>query len=232
MEQIRSYADPRQVASCIYCGGPAETRDHVPSRVLLAEPYPENLPVVPACHRCNSSFSKDEEYLACLLECVASGSANSQKLSRGKAARILDAKPALAARLEAARREAGGRTAFQVEADRVTRTVLKLARGHAAFELNAPQFGQPDSVAFVPLLMMSQAEIERFLTPPSFSIWPEVGSRAMSRAMLHHEVEREIASPWIVVQPGRYRYLASTPQEGIIVRLVLHEYLACEVLWT
>jgi hypothetical protein len=48
MQQLRSYADERLVASCVYCGNVTETRDHVPSRILLDEPYPENLPVVPS----------------------------------------------------------------------------------------------------------------------------------------------------------------------------------------
>jgi hypothetical protein len=43
MEQLKSYADNRLVNGCVYCGGPEETRDHVPSRVFLDPPYPENL---------------------------------------------------------------------------------------------------------------------------------------------------------------------------------------------
>ncbi|MGD0649715.1 MAG: hypothetical protein ABSA97_00995 [Verrucomicrobiia bacterium] len=38
------------------------------------------------------------------------------------------------------------------------------------------------------------------------------------------------ASTWIVVQPGRYRYLASVG-DGVIIRLVISEYLGCEVIW-
>jgi hypothetical protein len=37
-------------------------------------------------------------------------------------------------------------------------------------------------------------------------------------------------APWITVQADRYRYLASTAQ-GTVVRIVIREYLACEVLW-
>lgn len=35
----------------------------------------------------------------------------------------------------------------------------------------------------------------------------------------------------IAVQPGRYRYLASTDTSKIMLRIVLGEYLACEVVW-
>lgn len=143
MDQIANYGDERQSAFCAYCGGPTETRDHVPSRVLLDEPYPDNLPVVPACESCNSSFSKDEEYLACLVECVLRGVVGAEGIQRTKIRRILEAKPALRAMLEEARSAANGQVVFDVQHDRVRNVVLKLARGHTAFELNEPQIDEP-----------------------------------------------------------------------------------------
>ena len=48
---------------CIYCGNPSDTREHAPSKVFLRKPYPEDdLPVLPACKKCNNSFSDDELY--------------------------------------------------------------------------------------------------------------------------------------------------------------------------
>ena len=43
MQQLRCYGDDRNKGFCVHCGGPSETVDHVPSKVLLDEPYPENL---------------------------------------------------------------------------------------------------------------------------------------------------------------------------------------------
>ncbi|HEY4951691.1 MAG TPA: hypothetical protein VIH88_15250 [Candidatus Acidoferrales bacterium] len=73
-DQLKSYADERLIAGCIYCGGNTESWDHVPSRVLLDEPCPENLPVVLACDACNRGYSLDEQYFACLVECARTGS--------------------------------------------------------------------------------------------------------------------------------------------------------------
>lgn len=73
MDPKHLFVDERLKGSCVYCGGPPETVDHVPSRVFLDDPLPENLPVVEACRECNGGFSLDEEYLACLLECVMTG---------------------------------------------------------------------------------------------------------------------------------------------------------------
>ena len=93
MDQLKSYADERLMAGCVYCGRATETRDHVPSRVLLDEPYPENLPVVPSCEECNRGYSLDEQYFACLVECARVGSIKA--VERPKIARILLESPAL-----------------------------------------------------------------------------------------------------------------------------------------
>ena len=53
--------------------GLRKSRDHVPSKVLLRQPYPENLPVVEICSRCNSGFAKEEEYVAAFVSAVVWG---------------------------------------------------------------------------------------------------------------------------------------------------------------
>ena len=80
MDQLSDFADDRLIDGCIYCGGMAETRDHVLSRILLDPPYPKNLPVVGACQQCNQGFSKDEQYLVCLLGSVLAGSTDPDKI--------------------------------------------------------------------------------------------------------------------------------------------------------
>ena len=227
MRQVPNYGDERQLAWCVYCAGRTETRDHVPSKVLLDEPYPPNLPVVPACESCNAGFSLDEEYLACLVDCVRVGSVDVRAGHREKIRRILDRKPALVSMLARARDEANGRIAFAVETDRIRNVVLKLARGHAAYELNEPHVEEPLGLSFVPFELMDPEVRMTFESPPRPLIWPEVGSRAMQRLA----VSFPAGSDWIVAQPGRYRYLAAAG-ESVVVRLVLSEYLACEVVWS
>jgi hypothetical protein len=58
----------RRRGVCAYCGKDKNlTDDHVPPKVLLAQPYPANLPTVPACYDCNRSFQKDDDYTASVL---------------------------------------------------------------------------------------------------------------------------------------------------------------------
>lgn len=225
MRQLTNYGDIRRAEACAYCGKATQTRDHIPSKVLLDEPFPENLPVVPACLPCNNKASFDEEYLACLIECVICGTADPAKVGREKIRRALARQPALQARFTAALRWENEQSLFNIELNRVERVVVKLAQGHALYELNEPQLSKPSSVVISPLHLLDDDEREAFenALERGFTLWPEVGSRAMQR-LVHND------NDWIEVQPGRYRYL-TTIDAVVRVRLVLSDYLACEVIW-
>jgi hypothetical protein len=225
MRQLQNFGDDRHKGWCVFCGGLNETRDHAPSRVFLDEPYPENLPVVPSCQDCNSSFSLDEEYLACLIECARTGSVDNARAGRTKIARILERKSALAGRLASACQESADGVFWRQEEDRVRAVIVKLARGHVAFEQNEPRIDEPTSISILALCVMSDDQREEFESSPETRIWPEVGSRAMHRVLIGAEGE----PPWIEVQPQRYRYMvASAPS---MVRIVIAGYLAAEVVW-
>jgi hypothetical protein len=228
MDHFNSYADSRLIAACIYCGAGTETRDHCPSRILLDEPYPENLPIVPACGACNGGFSLDEEYFACLVECARTGSI--ETVQRPKIRRILKDSPALAAKLGNARKATdNGETLFSVEGERIKAIALKLARGHAAFELSRTARQEPSHIMITPLHVMAAEARQHFETPPPVSGYPEVGSRAMQRMFV---VGDSIFGPgWIDVQDGQYRYLAVT-EGAFMIRFVVGEYLACEIIWS
>src|SRR5271154_4070364 len=109
MDQIEEFVDERQKAWCIHCGesiaGPETNRDHVPSKCLLQEPRPENLPVVRVCKACNKGFSLDEEYLAAFLGSVLVGTTDPDLQCNPNAARILRRNPRLRARIDRAKTE-------------------------------------------------------------------------------------------------------------------------------
>ncbi|HLJ35271.1 MAG TPA: hypothetical protein VKU38_16580, partial [Ktedonobacteraceae bacterium] len=215
MRQLKNDGDTRQAEACAYCGEATQTRDHVPSRILLDEPFPENLPVVPACLPCNNKASFDEEYLACLIECVICGTTDPARVGREKIRRTLAKQHALQARLTAALRWENEQSLFNIELDRVERIVVKLAQGHALYELNEPQLAKPSSVVISPLGLLDNDVRGAFENTSGydFAIWPEVGSRAMQRLVQN-------AHGWLEVQLGRYRYLATT-DTVVRVRLVL-----------
>lgn len=228
MQIVDNYGDSRNWGFCIHCGRRPDSREHTPSRVLLDQPYPTNLHVAPACAECNASFSLDEEYVACLIECTIRGHVDPERVERPNVARLLRDKPALAARIAAARTTDGERTIFNVERERVDAVLLKLARGHVAYELNEPQLDDPSFVNHVPLPALTDEQRRSFEEPADVGLWPEVGSRAMQRVLgIGDPLERG----WFVVQPRRYRFMTGTTGDSTFVRIVLSEYLAGEVVW-
>jgi hypothetical protein len=245
MDQVKPFSDDRLRRSCVYCGGVAGTNDHVPSKVLLDEPFPDNLPVVDACSACNSGFSDDEMYVACLVDVVQASIADPDLVPRKKIARILRGQPQLREKLNRARHVNDGVVSFDIESTRVRNVLLKLSRGHAAFELDERKRGEPTRVLITPLAALDGAEREAFETPPVVSLFPEIGSRAMQRMSVASVTLASIRDPgqtvsthfllgpdWMQVQPRRYRYLAAALDTGeLVVRVVLSEFLASEVTW-
>jgi hypothetical protein len=227
MEQIDDLSDSRLQGFCVYCGGPPESRDHVPSIVFLDEPVQGYRPEVDACINCNRSFSKHEEYMACFLEAVRVGSTTPVPQVRPKIQKILAKRPNLASRIEKSKNTDSGRLVWEPEFSRIEHVVLKLARGHAAYELSAPLLDAPSRIVILPLLSLNSEQLLEFEQIQAGELWPEVGSRAMQR--MAKSWPSSVAE-WLVVQPDRYRYIVSIGHE-ITVRMVIGEYLSCEVAW-
>jgi hypothetical protein len=166
----------------------------------------------------------DEEYVACLLDAILEPEdplSPTVLLERDGSGEQI----ALRERLSRARLEVDGRITHQVEDSRVRNIVVRLARAHAAYELHEPQFGSPHVVEFAPLAQLTRRQADLFEEVPSMKVWPEIGSRAFVRMALDGK------SDWIVVQPTRYRYQATATDRGVLVRIVLRDYLAAEVAW-
>lgn len=226
MRKAQNLGDDRNKGSCVHCGGYFETVDHNPSRVFLDDPLPPDLPTNPSCSACNNSFSIDEAYLACLIECAAVGDWRPEALHRPKIKDLLRRDAGLSVRMRTAKRCEGETILWETENERVAKVIQKLARGHVAFEVNEPHTSDPEHLSFVPLHTMNSDALDFFEhANPGAHIWPEVGSRAMMRM-------QDLSDPfqWLVVQEGRYRYRV-TQGDGLWVRMVIREYLAAEVWW-
>jgi len=230
MPRLESFADKRILANCIFCGGETTSSEHVPSKIFLDKPYPENHPTIFICKRCNHGFSLDEQYVACLIECARIGSTDPNELDRTNIKNTLRKRPSLAARIQQAFVITGKSAYVSIEEGRVRNVIMKIAKGHAAYELEEPTWEEPISFTVKPLMDMEPNVRENFESPPLPRIFPEVGSRAMQRTVICSGQDNFIWNGWIELQPGRYRYLASV-DEGVLVRMVFSEYLACEVRW-
>ncbi|MBL9157934.1 MAG: hypothetical protein JNJ70_10700 [Verrucomicrobiales bacterium] len=181
MDQLNDFADERLITNCIFCGGAPDTRDHIPSRILLEKPYPENLPVVGCCFECNNGFSKDEQYLVCLIEAAIAGTTDPDMIRRPSVARALKRAPALRSRIDDSMTKVGDRMAFTPEQSRIKNVMLKLARGHAAFELSQPCKDEPNYFWCGPLELLDQEQREAFESPHEQQMFGEIGSRNLQR---------------------------------------------------
>lgn len=241
MEQINPFSDSRLNQGCIYCGSIANTRDHVPSKCLIEQPYPENLPVVGCCDSCNQDFSKDEQYFVCLLESVLCGSTDPEKIKRPSVARIMQNSPALRQRIENSKTEIDGQIAFHTEEERICNVMLKLARGHASFELSHPCRTNPTHFWCGPLSFLPSESQEVFHSVHFQQNFGEVGSRNMQRLLVTQMIlngendERKkmelLINDWVDVQDKQYRFIAIDDMGSLVIRIVISEYFACEVAW-
>jgi hypothetical protein len=242
MDQYREYLDERfQQSGCIYCGEDATTREHVPSRVFLEKPYPENLPVVDACEACNNGFSQDEAYVACLLGSAMCGSADPDHVTHASARKLLRRWPSLRARLENARFMYEGNVVFGVEMDRLNRILIKLARGHARYELGVPFCDEPSGYFWKPRGQFSAEDCEEFESLEVIGPIDGVGNRQVQRFKV---LQLELQSPsgekkstgivindWLDVQDGNYSYQVRETPGSVEVRMVIMGYLAAQVSW-
>ena len=236
MEEIDELYDERLKGWCVYCGQSPNTKDHVPPKVFLDKPLPKYTPVVEACLKCNHNFSKDEEYVACLIACAISGNNDLKSIARPKIRNIIAKRPAIANKIITNRSVLETRTLFEtkksiiyeIEEDRVHHVILKLARGHAAYELGSPQLDRPTHLAYMPIHLLNANICKLYNSIPQSDLWPEIGSRALQR-MACGSLDME--NNWIIVQKGLYKYMAFQTLDGIIIRFTINEYLACEVAW-
>jgi hypothetical protein len=131
---------------CLYCGRAADTREHVPPRTFLEQPWPINLRTVPSCLACNRAWSLDEQYLAVVLAQVGSVPHLAAKVEEGGMVdRALRASPKLDDRIiRSLSVAADGRVQFRPETGRIAAVVEKVA-----FGLHALKYGRgADQAAF------------------------------------------------------------------------------------
>ena len=219
------FNDVRLNGICVFCGSFGDTRDHVPSKALLAKPYPNDLPVVPACKSCNKSFSVDEEYVSCFIDCVMSGSTECNSSINDRTRRAFERNKNLQTAIKLCQLNYNGQIFWKVNEKRFNNVVLKLARGHAVYENSEPQLENPSYISFNTFPLMKENEITEFETLwERKNLWCELGSRGFIKEVTG-------VDGWQIVQPNTYRYNVFHINGSLVVQFVLREFIACEVCW-
>jgi hypothetical protein len=236
MKGLLDFVDERHKTWCIHCGAVLASveanLDHVPSKSILDRPFPENLPTIRICRSCNTSFSNDEEYFIAFLGSVLAGTADPDHQVVEQAGKTLNNNFRLQDEIVAQLRvekDADGKdqVTFVPDIDSIRNVVIKNARGHVLFEHGQPTQGEPARIAIEPLHILAPESVRSFETIDYGLGWPEVGSRLMSRLMSGEDMRPD---GWVIVQPNVYRF-AVMDDGQFIVRTVIREYLATEVVW-
>lgn len=154
-----TYWDKNRDCGCIYCGDVATTREHVPSKTFLIEPYPDNLPTIPACFSCNNGFSFDEQYCAYYLEILKCNIFIGYKCNE-KILSTLENTTSLKQLIESQIKNIDGKIHFNFDRDRLVRIINKLAVGHAGYDFDNVDFDGPANTwfEFSPFLTDEQRE--------------------------------------------------------------------------
>lgn len=233
MKQRDNIGDKNKIGVCIYCGSMDKilTREHSPSKVLLNEPFPENLPITYSCRDCNSSFSSDEEYFACILECIKCGTVEISKLKRRKIQDILTKNKKLYNLIINSYNE--NSKTFLVDYNKLYNVVLKLAKGHLSFEMNENSVGFSDYFQFRLLTDMNKDDLVNFEQQiPVVNNFCEI-SRITKELLIYESPYSDpfIVYPWHIVQDGQYRYMCAYINNQWIVKIVISECCFFEIHW-
>ena len=220
MIQRPEYGEWHLKGLCCYCGGWADTVDHVPSKVFLDNPYPDNLPVVPCCRKCNEQFSQDEEYVAVLLECVKWQTFNLEEFKREKVKKIVEHNPAILKTVrESVHPLLDGHFTIETDNARLKTVMTKLIAGHLRFEgLDQLFLHNGFEIHFFQDTLANREFYSEFHSPIYSGLLSEVGSRALIVM-----VEQDCAgSPWFTVQPNMYEYCVAPDNSE--VRIIIQNY--------
>ncbi len=214
--------------ACTFCiNADSQSRDHCPSKILLEEPLPKDLSVVPSCKKCNESFSLDEEYVACAIEILKPQYSEFPQIKNEKILNILTAKPELKNQLYQIYESHNVKNKELIKDIRFENVLIKNALGHIKFELGLFVQRIPKEFYMFFLTEIGETfrkEFESSVSEPNF--FPEVGSRLLIRLFEGQDLgEKE----WIVVQNGVYRFQLKQSANKVRVKIVIKEFIAAEI---
>ena len=216
--------DKRLGGTCFHCGSAnVETVDHVPPKIFLDKPYPDDLITVRSCRGCNSASSDDEQYLASLIEAVVCGTTDPRQLKRHKISRTLERRPSIRKRLDQAVIAENVVYTVRPEPDRVNRVLEKIARGLWRFDTEQDT-ADLEAIVHFDVAPLSEDMRDRFFSSSSSGLsgWGEIGSRGFIRSC--HSVQESLHGPgWEDVQVGRFSF--SVDSGGDRVRMIFSDYL-------
>lgn len=241
-KSLASHVDFRRGSEmyCVYCGKKADTREHCPSKAFLKKPFPTDLPTVPACKKCNNSFSSDERFTKKMINFLYMyyiQNDNSFNVScKDDDRETQEAKKAV--------KEFVKNPYFD---ERMANVFRKLAICHAAYEISIGFYsddwqGRPKDILYVLRPMLDEEKWKNLecVEVIDNDCLPEIGSRGFDNiyviqlGMQAIDGEQRAKAnmcilDWVDIQDGYYKYQAFLREETIFVRMIFNDFLYAEV---
>ena len=232
---------------CIYCGAMSDTREHCPSKVFLSKPYPNDLPVLPACFKCNNSFSADEMYTEIYIDALKFVSGNSDAMSDKTKEHINNNTAFIDAQTDLANFH---KTGVMYKREKIYRILTKLSICHMVYDLSEGYSVDgcsiiPTQIEYKTGIEMSKLEKEEFdnIIFMSDKIFPIIGSRVFDRIYVLNPIITKVIGEetkgipfvfmdWYDVQDENYSYVAWFENDDTFhVKIVIHNFLYAEVVF-
>ena len=232
MRQVANYYDERHDDFCVYCGNTikgSKTKDHVPSKILLDEPYPENLPKVYSCNECNQSLSTNELYFSCIIEYLICQSTDIDSFQRGKIIEKLRQKPHIRKEIESKLFIKKDLLFYPFDDIKFLTVIRKLLLGHLAFEFSIPTVNQLETVEVKLRKEISEEEFQKFKTVQKIEIAPEVGSRAMGAFLMNNLY---LKNDWKTVHKDFYEYLVYQNEDEYSAKIIIRNFILIRGDWS
>lgn len=205
---------------------------------------PSDLPVLSACQNCNNGFSSDELYTRTYIECLKAVLIDNnldclhvESTDRKEKREVkLTIKKALDQKM-------------LIFDDRVGRVLLKLAIGHAVYELSEGYHslawdGIPLYTKYIIRATVSEKEWNylEFAEAMNDKILPVVGSRVYRNLLVcqlplksfedSSDVNLNLLMmDWTDIQDGEYRYIAYLDDDKLVVKMIILDFLYGEVVF-
>jgi len=208
---------------CVYCSNLAQSKDHTPPRCFLRHPVGSDAKIitVPACKKCNGSFSKDEAVVKATLAHVSfEADLMADVKPAGSVYRAMERDSRLKSTIERCFQANGY---FQPNTEILTcmdRILRKTVQG--LYFATYGDFVTKENVQILEVTHTKQESAESLVahfrrsSTPDFSvgIWPEVRPRprrlekAVRSAVLGSGCENDLMRPveWIDVQKDAFRF--------------------------
>lgn len=210
---------------CPFCGNPADTQDHVPSKGFIDNIPKEGLRTIPCCKTCNNSFSLDEEYTFCAIECYVCETLTTEGIQREKVRATLNHSPKILYSIQELNK---GNTSNHIKIDweRVKNTIRKNLIGHAYFELSV-EIEDIQDFWVTDVNCLNKTEKDVFFSVELSKIYPEIGTRLSTTPMiitLDGQPLNYLINNWQIVDDQNYKYFVSVKDK--IVKACIRNRIA------